>query len=162
MSFQHNSPDSGGGNRLIWAIQGAIDDIDPGTGEFTIPLSSMITGYSTTLVETDPYSWRSTDTLIVPVGRAEWYLISFGVYHPTDAIGGGVQEALNDFNVGVEIEGRIQKFSADSNVGLPEVGAFSLPAYLEDSDTIKFKINADVSQLNEDFLVRASIMSLRS
>lgn len=147
---------------LEWSIQGALDNISPGTGNFTVPIGSMITGYSTTLVELDSNSWRSGNVLTVPVGKAGWYLVSFAVDHPTDAIGGSTQEALADYNVGIKINSRVEKYSADSNTGMPEVGNCSIPVYLNVGDTIEFIINADAAQTGEDFLVRASILSLNT
>lgn len=162
MGAEITSPGGGGvaQSLLEWAAQGALDNIDPGTGNFTVPISAMITGYSITLVETDIYGWRSGDTLTVPAGKAGWYQISFGIDHPTDEIGGSANEALADYNVGLRLNSRVEKYSADSNSSLPETGGFSVPIYLNVGDTIEFIINADTSHTNEDFLLRASIISL--
>lgn len=153
------------GNILIWAMQGALDSLEIGTSDYIVPLSEMMTGYNTPLEEFDLYSWRSGNTLVVPSEGNGWYMISFAIDHPSDSFGeGSVQEAIADLSVGINYGtvavNRTMILSNDSAGGRPDSGAFSAPFLLTAADILKFIINADTSQDNEDFLVRAGIIKL--
>lgn len=159
--FQDGAGVEHGVSSLEWAIQGALDNVDIGTSNYTVPLSSLITGYDTTLQETDVEGWRSGTTLTVLAGKAGWYNVSFGVDHPSDSFGeSSTQEAIADFRVGMQINTRVQFFAEASASGRPDSGSFSLPVYLNAGDTVRFILNAGTAQGNEDWLIRASIIRL--
>ena len=157
---------NGGG--IEWAIQGILDNFSPVSGTNIIPIGSLIDGSASTnysrvdLQEDNPNSWRVGNKLIVPEGLSGWYLITFALSHPTDPVlGSNSQVALGDFRVGIRLNGdtKNQAFSVDAGTGTSEAGSFALPIKLQEADEVEFEFNCN-SATNEDFIIRASVITL--
>ena len=158
-----------GGSKFIWSIQGILDEFDPSNGTNIIPIGSLVDGsasgnYSRVdLQEENPNGWRIGDKLIVPAGFGGWYLISFVCEHTAVPIlGVNTQAAFGDFRVGIIINGDAnnQAMTGDAAGGRSDSGSFSCPIKLQEGDEIEFEFDIDTGQINEDFIIRGSVVDL--